>query len=66
MGEMLALKKPTPIPKKIKPTEKQPRAPLGCFITGGSAEMMIIRCPNIATTIATWIVLYFPQYESET
>jgi hypothetical protein len=38
-GEMQALKKPTPVPNKIKPRMKEARAPLGDAMTCGIAAM---------------------------
>jgi hypothetical protein len=43
------LKKPTPRPKKIRPREKIPRAASGFAMTGGRAETIRMRWPNVAT-----------------
>jgi hypothetical protein len=63
-GEMQALKNPTPVPNKIRPRMKDARAPFGDAITCGIAAMRMRMCPKVATTIATYIVLNFPQYSS--
>jgi hypothetical protein len=52
-GEMQALKKPTPLPNKIKPRMKDARAPFGEAITCGIAAIRMRICPKVATTIAT-------------
>ena len=61
IGEMLHLKKPTPMPKKIRPTTKQPRDPEGLVKTWGMAEMMMMMWPKVAIPMAMLMVLYFPQ-----
>jgi hypothetical protein len=50
---MQALKKPTPVPNRIKPRMKDARAPFGEAITCGIAATRIRMCPKVATTMAT-------------
>lgn len=61
MGDMLHLKKPTPMPKKMRPITNAARAPFGLTMTWGMADMMMMTWPSVAMPIATLIVLYRPQ-----